>query len=476
MKTTSARLTLLLALLLAGMVTAGAAGRVDEVQKVKYPGGRSYLFRITLADKNGTPYSLERPQQFLSEKAIERRRRQNLGVDSTDLPPNPVYVDSVRSAGGEVVSLSRWNNTLLVKVRRTDVARRINRLACVSGVRLVWTAPDSVDAVSQRVHYHSAFNRWDTVEQTRYGVAAGQIEMLRGDRLHDAGYTGEGMTIAVLDGGFMNVDMIPCMRDIHILGWRDFVTPHAASIFKELDHGTKVLSVLAADVPNVFVGTAPKAAYWLLRCEDNYTESLAEEDYWAAAAEYADSVGCDIISSSLGFHSFDNHKDDYAYRQLDGRASLISHTASMLASKGIILVNSAGNEGMGVWKKINVPADADNIIAVGAVSPDGRNAAFCSIGPSADGRTKPDVMAQGSPTAVITGRGTIIHDMGTSFSTPVVSGLVACLWQALPGRTACEIMELVRQSGNNAQTPDNVFGYGIPDFWKAYNNGRNHKN
>ena len=197
------------------------------------------------------------------------------------------------------------------------------------------------------------------------------------------------------------------------------------------------------------------------------TESLAEEDYWAAAVEFADSVGVDVISSSLGYHSFDSKDDNYSYAHLDGHTALISKTASMLANKGIVLVNSAGNDGMGTWKKINVPADAYDILAVGAVTPDCRNAAFCSIGPTADGRVKPDVMALGSPTAVITGRGTIIKDIGTSFSTPVVSGLVACLWQACPSLTAKEIINLVRQCSDNTSSPDNIYGYGIPNFRKA---------
>ena len=456
-------------------ITAYAAKGLDEVHKVKFPGGRSYMFRVKLADKKGTPFNLNNPRKYLSEKAIMRRQKQRLGIDSTDLPINPIYIDSVTHIGGEVVSRSRWHNTLLVRVKRMDTIHRIAKLSCVRSTRLVWSAPDSIDAISRRVRFHSEFNSWDTIDQTEYGVAEEQIDMLSGDRLHRAGLRGKGMTIAVLDGGFMNVDKIPCMHDINIAGCKDFVTPRASSIFKELDHGTKVLSALAANVPNVFVGTAPEAAYWLLRCEDNYTESLAEEDYWTAAAEFADSVGCDIISSSLGFHAFDYSKDNYTYRQLDGHTAMISQTASMLASKGIILVNSAGNDGMGAWKKINVPADADNIISVGAVSPNRFNAAFSSIGPTADGRIKPDVMALGSPTAVITGRGTIVHDMGTSFSTPVVAGLVACLWQGLKDKTATEIMNLVRRSGNNAQTPDNIYGYGIPDFWKAYTNGRTRK-
>ena len=162
---------------------------------------------------------------------------------------------------------------------------------------------------------------------------------------------------------------------------------------------------------------------------------------------------------------------NYSYSQQDGLTAYISRTASRLAAKGMVLVNSAGNDGMRSWKRINFPADAKDIITVGAVDLDGENASFSSIGPTADGRVKPDVMAPGSPTAVVDGRGNISHDMGTSFSAPLVCGLVACLWQALPGKTAKQIIQLVRESGSNASTPNNIYGYGIPDFWKAYQKG-----
>ena len=430
------------------------------------------MFRVELRDKCGTPFSISRPKEFLSAKAIVRRSRQHIDVDSTDLPVNPAYINEIRSTGVEVVSRSKWNNTVLVRSHSLDVLKSVALLKCVKSIKKVWTSPDSVSPSPARARYHTEFNRWDTISQSHYGVALEQIAMVNGMKIHRHGFCGRGMTIAVLDGGFMNADLIPCLREARIEGSADFVVPPSQDIFKEMDHGTKVLSVMSVNVPGTFVGTAPDASYWLLRCEDYQTESLAEEDYWTAAAEFADSVGADIISSSVGYHAFDISSDNYAYTQLDGRTALVSRTASMLADKGIILVNSAGNDGMGSWKKISVPADATDIITVGAATPDGLNAAFSSIGPTADGRIKPDVMAMGSPTAVITGRGTIIKGVGTSFSTPVVAGMVACLWQALPDKTAREIISLVRRCADNTATPDNIYGYGIPDFWKAYQMGR----
>ena len=293
------------------------------------------------------------------------------------------------------------------------------------------------------------------------------------------------MTIAVLDGGFQNVNVIPAFMRGNIIGTKDFVYPNSPFFYQETDHGTKVLSAMAANIPNVLIGTAPEARYWLLRCEDQQTEQPVEEDYWAMAAEFADSAGVDIINSSLGYNDYDDAPDYYHQRDLDGKTALISRTASMLAKKGIILVNSAGNSGMGPWKKISFPADANDILTVGAVNMEKKNAPFSGVGPTQDGRVKPDVMALGSPASLISGRGSIIRDMGTSFSTPLVAGLVACLWQALPEKTALEIIELVRQTGSNAKDPDNIFGYGIPNFWRAYmigkvnnnnNNNDNHDN
>ena len=454
--------SVLLVLLLT--VVSGAFSGTD---KVKYPGGKCYMFRLYLRDKHGCGYSLNEPQAFLSAKALERRQRQHLALDSTDLPVSKVYEEQVAAQGVEVVGRSKWNNTLLVRSKSLRMLKTLEGLPFVRRALKVWTAPDSVSP-SQRMNFRREFNEWDTVTQSPYGAAEEQVKMLNGMRLHQRGYRGRGMTIAVLDGGFMNVDRIPCMQKVKLLGWQNFVVSSPTDIFKETDHGTKVLSTMAVNENSLYTGTAPDAQFWLLRCEDVQTEMLVEEDYWASAAEFADSVGVDVVNSSLGFHTFDESDMNHAYHELDGRQALISHTASMMASKGMVLVSSAGNEGMGTWKKINFPADAIDMITVGAVTPRGMNAAFSSIGPTADGRIKPDVMAMGSPTAVISGRGTIIRDIGTSFSAPLVAGLVACLWQAFPQKTARELVEAVRQCANRYAQPDDVFGYGVPDFNRAY--------
>lgn len=443
-----------------------------EADMVSFPGGKCQMYRLYLKDKDldHTPFSVNRPSEFLSQRSIDRRKRQGIPVDLTDLPVAPAYEKQVTEAGIEIVGKSKWNNTLLIRIHKDKELRKLEGLEFITKRKKVFQAPDSVSQ-RMRSNVRNGLNEWSQGDEF-YGAADAQLKSLNGKRLHENGYRGKGMMIAVFDGGFMNADKIPALHKIKLAGVKDFVVPESKSVFGEMEHGTMVLSTMAANAPDFYVGVAPEAQYLLIRCEDERTESLAEEDYWASAAEYADSCGVDVINSSLGYHGFDDSSMDHHYYEQDGNTALISRTASMCADKGIVCVNSAGNDGMGSWKKINFPADAKDILTVGSINEHGMNAAFSAVGPTADGRIKPDVMAFGSPTCVITGRGSIINDNGTSFSSPLVAGMVACLWQALPGKTAKQIIKLVKLAGDNQQHPDNVFGYGVPDFWKAYQTGK----
>ncbi len=443
-----------------------------EADMVSFPGGKCQMYRLYLKDKDldHTPFSVKRPSEFLSQRSIDRRKRQGIPVDLTDLPVAPAYEKQVAEAGIEIVGKSKWNNTLLIRIHKDKELRKLEGLEFITKRKKVFQAPDSVSQ-RMRSNVRNGLNEWSQGDEF-YGAADAQLKSLNGKKLHENGYRGKGMMIAVFDGGFMNADKIPALHKIKLAGVKDFVVPESKSVFGEMEHGTMVLSTMAANAPDFYVGVAPEAQYLLIRCEDERTESLAEEDYWASAAEYADSCGVDVINSSLGYHGFDDSSMNHHYYEQDGNTALISRTASMCADKGIVCVNSAGNDGMGSWKKINFPADAKDILTVGSINEHGMNAAFSAVGPTADGRIKPDVMAFGSPTCVITGRGSIINDNGTSFSSPLVAGMVACLWQALPGKTAKQIIKLVKLAGDNQQHPDNVFGYGVPDFWKAYQTGK----
>ena len=418
-------------------------------------------YRISLKDKAATDYSLQKPEMYLSKKSIERRKRQGLEIDSTDLPVCKKYVDAIRKKGVHVLVTGKWDNFVTVSCNDSMLIAEIAGLPFVRSTERVWRG------VAKRASERDSLINKPLRTDSLYGPAITQIKMSHADRLHEAGFKGQGMTIAVIDAGFHNVDKIEAMKNINILGTRDFVNPEA-DIYAESSHGMSVLSCMAMNQPNVMIGTAPEASYWLLRSEDEYSENLVEQDYWAAAIEFADSVGVDLVNTSLGYYSFDDPTKNYRYRDLNGHYALMSREAAKAADKGIVVVCSAGNSGSGSWKKITPPGDAENVITVGAVNKYGVLAPFSSVGNTADGRAKPDVVAVGLGSDVMGTDGNLRHANGTSFSSPIMCGMVACLWQACPELTAKEIIELVRRSGDRAVFPDNIYGYGIPDLWKAY--------
>lgn len=423
--------------------------------------GDTLKYRISLKDKAVTDYSLQKPEMYLSKKSIERRKRQGLEIDSTDLPVCKKYVDAIRKKGVHVLVTGKWDNFVTVSCNDSMLIAEIAGLPFVRSTERVWRG------VAKRASERDSLINKPLRTDSLYGPAITQIKMSHADRLHEAGFKGQGMTIAVIDAGFHNVDKIEAMKNINILGTRDFVNPEA-DIYAESSHGMSVLSCMAMNQPNVMIGTAPEASYWLLRSEDEYSENLVEQDYWAAAIEFADSVGVDLVNTSLGYYSFDDPAKNYRYRDLNGHYALMSREAAKAADKGIVVVCSAGNSGSGSWKKITPPGDAENVITVGAVNKYGVLAPFSSVGNTADGRVKPDVVAVGLGSDVMGTDGNLRHANGTSFSSPIMCGMVACLWQACPELTAKEIIELVRRSGDRAVFPDNIYGYGIPDLWKAY--------
>lgn len=426
---------------------------------------RSYKYRVYLKDKQQTEYSLEHPEAYLSQRALERRNRQGIKIDSTDLPVCRQYIDELVKLGATYRLSSKWNNTVLMEVADEAIAQRFSEMPFVRAVKKVWVKPDTIfpkDTDRKSI----VTNKWIKKDDF-YGVAAEQIRLHHGDSLHQAGFRGKGMLIGVIDAGYYNVDLIKLFKNVNIAGTRDFVNPDS-DIYAEHYHGMKVLSCMAVNRPKVMVGTAPEAAYWLLRSEDNDTEQLSEEDHWAAAIEFADSVGVDAVNSSLGYYEFDNKEDWYRYRDLDGRTAMISRSADYAGDKGILVVCSAGNSGTSSWKKITPPADAENVLAIGAVDKDGLNADFSSLGNTADGRVKPDVMSLGYLASVTSDNGGTSLGNGTSFAAPIFCGLAVCLWQACPWLNVKELRDIICRSGDNHEYPDNVFGHGIPDIWKAY--------
>lgn len=446
----------LISFLAIALLATGASAQQDTLK-----------YRISLKDKAATEYSLKKPEKYLSAKAIERRRKQNLPIDSTDLPVCRKYIDEICKQGVKIVVTGKWDNFVTVSCNDTTLIDRIAALPFVLSTEKVWISP-SAGKPSMATERDSVLNQPTIHPDSIYGRAITQIQMSNGDKLHEAGFKGQGMTIAVIDAGFHNVDKITAMQNIRILGTKDFVNQQA-DIFAESSHGMSVLSCIGMNRPDIMTGTAPEASFWLLRSEDEYSEHLVEQDYWSAAVEFADSVGVDVINTSLGYYSFDDKSKNYKYRDLDGRHALMSRQASHIADKGMILVCSAGNSGAGSWKKITPPGDADNVLTVGAIDKRAVLATFSSVGNTADHRVKPDVVAVGVGSDVIRTDGNQGRANGTSFSSPIMCGMVTCLWQACPTLTAKEVIELVRRSGDRAGFPDNIYGYGVPDMWKAYN-------
>ena len=428
---------------------------------------KTYCYRVYFTDKKHNIYSTKRPEAFLSQKALERRKKFGFKVDQYDLPVTPLYLEYLNNHNYKVKTVSKWNNTAVIEITDTLSLQTLSNLSFIKGYKKVWESPDSIAVRPEANRFELVENRFDSLDNY-YGNAHNQIEMLNAKKLHEAGFQGEGITIAVIDAGFYNADCIDGLKSCEILGTHNIVKPGSSVYDETQQHGTMVLSCIAANLPYAMVGTAPKAAFYLIQSEDNDSESMMEEDNWCTAVEYADSVGADIITSSLGYYKFDDAQTSHKYHEQNGVTAVNSFCASLAASRGLLLLNSAGNEGDGTWKKIGFPADAKDILTVGAVSKNRVNTIFSSLGNTADGRIKPDVMAQGENSCLLNCNGNVTQANGTSFSTPILCGAVACLCQAFPKIKPTEIIRAIQQSGDNVKYPNSILGYGIPDMWKAY--------
>ncbi|MEG1380477.1 MAG: S8 family serine peptidase [Bacteroidales bacterium] len=419
-----------------------------------------YKYRVFLTDKQQNATLLSTPEVLLSEKALARRVHHEVFVDTTDLPVSATYIARLAEAGFPFVCASRWFNSVVVASADSDAIEALRGLPFVSDAKLVWK--------DNKVQ-PSFFVKEDVVgkKERRAEVAAlAQLTVHHGEMLHKEGYRGDGMLIAVIDAGFLNADKIAAFEG-KIAGTRDFVNPEI-DIFATDPHGTNVLSVMATPASDEFSGTAPNATYWLLRSEDGSSEYPVEEDYWIAAAEYADSLGVDIINSSLGYSLFDDPQMNYTLSDIDGKSAFITRGASMAASKGMLVINSAGNEGQKPWRMLTFPADSPDVLTVGAVTPTLQVAGFSSHGFVSKGYVKPDIAGIGAPAFILDDSGELVSAQGTSFSTPAITGLAACLWQSLPNLKNRDLIRLMHEYGSFATQPDSLRGYGLPDVYQAF--------
>jgi hypothetical protein len=427
---------------------------------------------VEFTDKNNSPYCTCRPAEFLSARALERRARAGIAIEENDLPVNPHYLKALEINGVKLHGTSRWLNAASV-LADDDGAASLKNLPFVK----------KVEYIGRHIKYRNPPNRPTKKRKPAksypkpggdnpYGYAGLQNSLLNMAALYAAGHRGEGIWVAVMDGGFTNTDTITlfdssALKGRLFPGW-DFVE-RDAGLYEGAQHGTSVLSVMAGNLPGYFVGTAPDATYFLLKTEDTGGEYPIEEANWIAGAEWADSIGVDIINASLGYTHFNDTSLNHNYLKLNGRTAIASRGAKIAASKGMIVCNSAGNEGDGAWRYIGVPADAPGLIAVGAVNSEGQRASFSSLGPTPDGRIKPDLVAPGDQ--VVTAGNFDIQlglSSGTSLASPMLTGALASLWSAFPDKTASEILEAVFASADQAEQPDNERGYGLPNMTAAW--------
>lgn len=429
---------------------------------------------VYFGDKTNVQNYIDNPQLMLSQRAIDRRIKQKIAFDSKDVPVPISYRKAIQDAAGiTVMGQSKWLNAVHVRGSQTDITSLKNNVfvAKIVFADKTLNSTGKTVATSKSSYYQK---KESTAVSYNYGTSANQIQMLNGHLLHQQNYTGKGKIIAVLDAGFPGVNtQLPFkkLRDNHqILGGYNYVN-RSSNFYSGNNHGTLVLSTMGGNQDQALIGTAPDASYYLFVTENDASENPVEETLWVEAAETADSLGVDIINSSLGYFDFDNPKYNYTYNDMNGATTFISRGAEIACSRGMLVVASAGNSGNTANPNIAAPADAVSVLTVGAVTASKTRAIFSSIGPSFDGRVKPEVMAQGKASVVADELGAIRIADGTSFSGPIMAGMVACLWQAFPDKTNKEISDLILQSSDKFATPSPEFGYGIPDFNAAVNKG-----
>jgi serine protease AprX len=424
---------------------------------------------IAFKDKVASTYSVSQPQQFLTQKALDRRAKYNIAITEQDLPVNATYVQQVTAVGVTIWGVSKWLNGVIITTNNPTFLTTINQLPFVK---------TSVDVMRKANVNNNKFENFNSLTQrayqvfdsSYYGSGAPAVRQLNLAPLHNSGFTGESTLIAVMDAGFPSVNTLSVFDSINqqnkIVYTYDVVL-NQAFVYANHGHGTAVLSCIASNKPNSFVGTGFGANIALIRTEDAPTENIVEEYYWAIGAEKADSIGADVITSSLGYTVFDNPLVSHVYANMNGKTAVCSQAATIAASKGIIVCVAAGNEGSNAWHYISAPADADSICTVGAVGINGVIAGFSSVGPTPDGRIKPTLMANGLGKAVADEFGNIVNANGTSFACPTLAGAIACLAQKFPLLKPQQIIDAVKASATLAQSPNNNYGWGIPNFGLA---------
>lgn len=434
---------------------------------------------IYFNDKPNASIFLANPLTMLSQRALDRRIAQNIAVDILDVPVHQVYINQIEAATGiTVMAKSKWLNAVHVRGTQSDI-QALSTFTFVNSIDFANEALNIRQIQPKDTKINKINKELESFVNYNYGNSANQIQMLNGHLLHQQDYTGQGKIIAVLDSGFIGVNTAAPFQNLitnnQILGGYNFPDGNT-NYFTRHNHGTSVLSCMGGFVDGQLVGTAPDAQYYLFITEDINEENPVEESYWVEAAELADSLGVDVINSSLGYFEYDNPAYSYSYNDMNGTTAFASRGADIAFSKGMMVVISAGNSGNTSNPHIAVPAEAINVLAIGAVDNNENYAPFSSIGPSFDGRVKPDVCAKGLMTTVSNTSGSIVNSSGTSFSSPVMAGMVASFWSAVPSLTNTQVRQYIIESADLYANPTIQKGYGIPDFQLALTNALNSMN
>ena len=416
------------------------------------------IFFLQFANKAGSDVVC------LSPTAKAMRAERGIEIDSLDYAVSPVYLDSVNHLGAKVLHTSRWMNGATVEASN-EVIREIEKCAFVDTVYLTRVDKDALGIPSVSLRKREVKD--ERLEMTSEEM--GQLEQLNLLPLHQAGYKGKGIRIGVADGGFYHADSLESLPREQWIGYADF-TDDKNDIFGSTgNHGALCLTAIVGKSAD-YQGAATEAEYFLFRTEEHSTESPKEIDNWVAAIEMADSLGLHIVSTSLGYTTFDYEEMNFAYTDMDGKTSRGAQAAAIATRKGMLLVVAMGNDGNKAWHYLSTPADADSILSVGAVDVAGEIAGFSSYGPSADGRVKPEVCAVGAGTALIDpADNEVMKGNGTSFACPLIAGMAASLWSAVPKASNMEIREQIIRSADRYTTPHEQYGYGVPNAWEAYN-------
>jgi hypothetical protein len=442
--------------------------------------GQFTRYIVKLKNKGNSPFSFSSPQSYLSQRAIDRRTKYGIAIDSTDLPVTPSYVTQIDNINSvTVLNVSKWLNAVTIQTSDANAITSINALPFVQSVTAS-AARAASGSVGQKFQSENNYTLIDNSNRQtgihadfyNYGTNSfNEINLHKGQFLHNIGLRGQGMQIAMLDNGYASYTSLPSFDSINanaqVLGTWDFVN-RESNVVNDGSHGLQCFSMIGANIPGQFIGKAPKANFWLYKTEDDASEYPIEELNWACGAERADSSGADVLSSSLGYgYVFDGGIPDYPRSTFDGNTTMSAIAADLAAKKGILVFISAGNEGNTVQHFISTPADADSAVAVGAVDISGNVASFSSYGPSADGQVKPDVASMGV-NAVVQFTFGIGTNSGTSMACPNMAGLGSILWQGFPEVNNMRIVRALREAGSIANTPNDRIGYGIPNLKTAF--------